>query len=130
MRALGSHLPTQLSASSRKDRNHLKGGVLWDAEVPQLTANFMEPPLLYRQLHFPIASMGAAQSSTAFARFAEIIAAILQSESAWWKEWIPYLQHLQDSVDRFQRFLVKILAPAADMTIFKINNDGIVGLLT
>jgi len=53
----------------------------------------METPLLYRQLQDQLCQWVQPKDQRHLQGFAEIVAAILQSESACLGEWIPYLGH-------------------------------------
>ena len=53
----------------------------------------METPLLYRQLQYQLRQWVRPKDQQHLQGFAEIIAAILQSESACLGTWIPYLSH-------------------------------------
>ncbi len=56
------------------------GGISGEAEVPQLTANLMDIPLLYRQLQDQLRQWVKPKDQRHLQGFAEIVAAILQSE--------------------------------------------------
>ena len=67
--------------------------MIWDAQVPQLKALPMTPPLLYSQLHAQLSQWIAPKDKRHLVGFAENVAAILQSESGCLSRWLSYLSH-------------------------------------
>jgi hypothetical protein len=51
----------------------------------------METPLLYRQLQDQLRQWVMPKDQRHLQGFAEIIAAMLHAQSAWFGKWIPYL---------------------------------------
>lgn len=61
--------------------------------MPQLIATQMETPLLHRQLMTQLRQWVTPKDQRHLQGFAEIVAAILLSESACLSKWLPYLGH-------------------------------------
>lgn len=62
-------------------------------KFPNLTAQLMNPPLLYRQLHQQLRQWITPRDQRHLQGVCEAVAAILQSKSACLSHWIPYLSH-------------------------------------